>query len=64
MIPGYSKILVNDIFLSEKTYPMQSAGPDWLMMITFSGIKRTEAQWQKLLDEAGLGATEVWYPPK
>ena len=63
MIPGYSKLLVNDMILLDKDCFEHSAGFNWLMMIMFATMERTEMQWRKLLDEAGLEVTWLWYPP-
>lgn len=51
------------MILPDKDYSEHSVGFDWLIMIMLTAIKRTEMQWRKLLDEAGLDVTRLWHPP-
>ena len=63
MLPGYSKLLINDYVLPDRDCPLSLAGMDLAMMTTHAAMERTEMQWQELLRAAGLSKFKIWTPP-
>lgn len=55
----HSRILIADNVVPEVNAPRALALQD-LNMMSFSGLERTEKQWAKLLDDAGLQLVKVW----
>lgn len=53
LTPGYSKILLQDVILPERTanVPPTMAALDFNMMSHFSAMQRTEKQWRSLANE-------------
>lgn len=60
MIPGYSKILVNDFVISDVGADWFSTGIDIMMMIALSAQERKEQEWREMVSEAGLKVHKVW----
>ena len=58
MTPGVSRLLISEIVMPQGKVDIQTAWSD-INMLTFGGIERTEKQWTKLLDEAGLSIAEI-----
>ncbi|KAI1775544.1 S-adenosyl-L-methionine-dependent methyltransferase [Hypoxylon cercidicola] len=54
MTPGYSKLLLSKFVLPASNAPLYPALLDIEMMCVLSGMERTEDQFRKLLDAAGL----------
>ena len=63
MTPGYSILVLNEVFLPTKNCPWQQATLDVIMMSSFSGRHRSQRRLQELLTAAGLEVTKFWYPP-
>lgn len=60
-----SQLVIDELVLPETGVPWQAAFMDVLMMASFSSIERTRAQWDTLLDKAGLKIVDVHqYDPK
>lgn len=55
----HSKILIADNVVPEVNAPRGLALQD-LNMMSFAGLERTEKQWSKVLDDAGLQLVKVW----
>ncbi|RYP61011.1 hypothetical protein DL770_009862 [Monosporascus sp. CRB-9-2] len=54
-----SVILIDEAVLSERGAPWRAVQQDVEMLACFSAMERTEAEWRKLIDEAGLTTREV-----
>jgi hypothetical protein len=60
MKPGYSKLLIFEWVLPAKGVPLYPALLDINMMALLNGMERTEAQWEALLNQAGLKIVKFW----
>ncbi|KAI0193852.1 S-adenosyl-L-methionine-dependent methyltransferase [Astrocystis sublimbata] len=60
MAPGYSKLLLSEFVLPSSNTPLYPALLDINMMALLNGMERTEAQFCKLLDAAGLKVVKFW----
>ncbi|KAI1392890.1 S-adenosyl-L-methionine-dependent methyltransferase [Hypoxylon trugodes] len=60
MTPGYSKLLLSEFVLPASNTPLYPALLDVNMMAVLNGMERTEAQFSKLLDAAGLKVVKFW----
>lgn len=61
MEPGYSKILVHEVLVSDHKPSLTVTTLDITMMSLFSTLERSEAQWRKLVDSVeGLKITKIW----
>lgn len=60
MVPGYSKLLINEAVLSDTGAPWQQTSLDWTMMGMLVSRERTESQWRELLAKAGLRISGIW----
>jgi len=54
-----SRLLITDMVVPNTNAPRQMAWED-LNMMTIGGVERTERQWQRLLESAGLEITKIW----
>lgn len=61
MIPGWSKLLINENCLSDAGTDWRHTSLDWVMMALFASRARTESQWRALLSSAGLKVTGIWH---
>ncbi|GAW24044.1 hypothetical protein ANO14919_136230 [Xylariales sp. No.14919] len=60
MKPGYSKLLMSEFVLPASNAPLYPAILDINMMVLLNGMERTEAQFNGLLDAAGLKVVKFW----
>ncbi|GJD01163.1 O-Methyltransferase [Colletotrichum higginsianum] len=60
MKPGYSRLLVNENVLPPTGANWQTTALDMMMMTLFSSRERTEEQWRRLLEPAGLRIIKIW----
>ena len=63
MKPGYSKLVINDIVIPETGATRFQTQSDMTMLAFLGAMERTEAQWRKLIEEAGLKVNGVWVGP-
>ena len=63
MTPGYSKLLVQGIVMSDTSVPLQQSGLDLTMLFSHNGIQRSRDQWRSLLESAGLKMVKIHTPP-
>lgn len=63
MKPGYSKLLISELVLPDKSCPLSMAGLDFGMMYLHSGLERSEQQWRDLLASQGLRVLHVHHEP-
>ncbi|KAI0387392.1 putative O-methyltransferase [Hypomontagnella monticulosa] len=64
MKPGYSKLILNEMIVSDRGASMTHASMDMTMLAFCGGMERTERQWRELLGKAGLEVVRVWLPPQ
>ncbi|KAI9157924.1 putative o- protein [Paramyrothecium foliicola] len=60
MTPGYSKLLLSEFILPATDAPLYPSLLDINMLTLLNGMERTEAQFEKLLDAAGLKVVKFW----
>ena len=60
MVPGHSKLLINETVLRDVGAPWQQTSLDWQMMSMVASRERTETQWRELLKASGLEVTGIW----
>ncbi|KAI9751446.1 MAG: hypothetical protein M4579_006056 [Chaenotheca gracillima] len=58
---GYSKILINENVIPDTGASWEMTSLDFYMMGLAASRERTESQWRKLLDSAGLKAVKIWF---
>lgn len=60
-----SCLIIDEVVLPETAVPWQAAFMDLLMMNNLAGVERTRAEWESLMEQAGLKIVEVHqYDPK
>lgn len=61
MVPGYSKLLINDHVVPASDAYWETSALDLLMMSFHAARERTEAEWYRLLEEvAGFRIVKIW----
>ena len=60
MEKGHSKLLMFEWIIPKRDVPWFPAFLDINLMALLSGMERTEAQWQTLLDSAGFEIVKFW----
>lgn len=60
---GYSRVLLNEIVLSEKHPTIAATSMDMMMLAHFAVRERTEADWRAILDKAGLTLLRIYNYP-
>ena len=55
-----SSLLIDEWVLPDVGAPLAGASEDMFMMMLLSGMERSESQWRKLLESAGLEIKKVW----
>lgn len=63
MVPGYSRLLLNEVVIPEKDCPLFFAAADITMMAVLAGIQRSRKHWIELVASAGLKVVKVWGSP-
>lgn len=61
MVPE-SLLLINETLLPESNIALSSAQADLTMMVSFASLERTQAHFERLLNEAGFDLVKVWMP--
>ena len=57
---GYSKLLISELVLPARGASLFAASLDLQMMGLHAGMERSETQWHKLLQSAGLTIVKIW----
>lgn len=57
-----SLLLIDENIIPETEVPLMAAIGDMSMMVSFAAAERTEREYEKLLNEAGLELIECWKP--
>ena len=60
MIPGYSKILINELVLPDRGCSLVAAQVDINMMANLAATERSEWQWRELVESVGLKIEKIW----
>ena len=60
MVPGYSRLLINEFALPDTGCPNIAASFDLTMMAVVGGMERTHTQWEGLLTSVGLVVVKYW----
>lgn len=60
MKPGYSKLLINENVIPPTGADWQTTALDVMMLALFASKERTEADWRRLLEGAGLKIVKIW----
>lgn len=60
MIPGVSRLLINDYVMPDQGAHWQATSQDINMMSILASLERTESQWRQLLTKAGFRVVNVW----
>jgi hypothetical protein len=63
MKPSYSRILISNHILPNTGCSVRSAEMDLGMLYLHGGMQRSESQWTRLVEEAGLKVAKFWHPP-
>ncbi|KUJ08860.1 putative O-methyltransferase [Mollisia scopiformis] len=61
--PGYSRVLLNEIVLSEENPTLAAASMDMMMLAHFAVRERTEADWKAILERVGLKFVKIYTYP-
>ncbi|KAF2852736.1 putative hydroxyindole O-methyltransferase [Plenodomus tracheiphilus IPT5] len=62
--PGYSRVLLNEIVLSEQHPTIAATSMDMMMLAHFAVRERTEADWKAMLEKAGLMLVKTYSYPR
>jgi hypothetical protein len=60
---GYSRVLLNEIVVSEEHPTLAATSMDMMMLAHFAVRERTEAEWRAILETAGLRVTAIYTYP-
>lgn len=60
MLPGYSKLLINENIVPDKDADWQMTGLDLMLMSLVSARERREYEWRQLLTKAGFQIIHIW----
>ncbi|KAL4800798.1 S-adenosyl-L-methionine-dependent methyltransferase [Aspergillus venezuelensis] len=57
---GYSRVLLNEIVVSEEKPTLAATNMDLMMLAHFAVRERTEKEWSDILTQAGLKIIKIW----
>jgi hypothetical protein len=60
MVPGYSKLLINENIVPDQGADWQVTGLDMMLMTLVSARERRESEWRYLLTKTGLKINHIW----
>jgi len=60
MIPGYSKLLINDLVVTDQKEGLFMTRSDMNMLALLGSMERSEKQWRELLEGAGFVVVKIW----
>ncbi|KAL4925956.1 S-adenosyl-L-methionine-dependent methyltransferase [Aspergillus undulatus] len=60
---GYSRVLLNEIVVSEEKPTLAATNMDLMMLAHFAVRERTEKEWTDILAQAGLKILKIWTYP-
>ena len=60
MEKDYSKLLINELVVPDRGASWSITSMDWLMLALGAVKERTEQDWHRLVEAAGLKITGIW----
>jgi hypothetical protein len=63
LTPGYSRVLLNEIVLSEEHPSLAATSMDMMMLAHFAVRERTETDWKAVVKKAGLKFVKIYKYP-
>jgi hypothetical protein len=63
MIPGYSKLLINDIMMPRSGFTRHETSVDMQMWVMTSTKERTEDEFSQIFAKAGFEMVKIWRHP-
>ncbi|OGM44713.1 O-methyltransferase [Aspergillus bombycis] len=63
LVRGYSRVLLNEIVISEEKPTLAATSMDMMMLAHFAVRERTEAEWRSILAKAGLKVVNIYNYP-
>ena len=60
MVPNYSKILINDLVVTQQKEGLFMTRSDMNMLAMLGSMERSEKQWHELVKKAGLVIVKIW----
>ena len=63
LVPGYSRVLLNEIVLSEEKPTLAATSMDMMMLAHLGVRERTESEWRAIVEKAGLKFLKVYTYP-
>ena len=60
MTPGYSRLLINDLVVTDQKEGLFMTRSDMNMLALLGSMERSESQWRKLLESAGFDIVKIW----
>ena len=60
MIPGYSKILINDLVVTDQKEGLFMTRSDMNMLALLGSMERSAKQWHELIEGTGLTVAKIW----
>ncbi|QDS74400.1 hypothetical protein FKW77_005672 [Venturia effusa] len=63
LTPGYSRVLLNEIVLSEENPTLAATSMDMMMLAHLGVRERTEGDWRAIIEKAGLKFLKVYTYP-
>ncbi|KAL8645820.1 MAG: hypothetical protein Q9226_007126 [Calogaya cf. arnoldii] len=60
MTPGYSKLLLNEFVIPDQGAGIVGTMVDFTMMSVVGSEERSEGQWRRMIEDAGLRVVRVW----
>ncbi|KAI4185653.1 MAG: hypothetical protein L6R41_003981, partial [Letrouitia leprolyta] len=60
LTPNYSKILINELVVPDQGASWSVTSMDWLMLVLGAVKERTERDWRRIIEGAGLKVTGIW----
>lgn len=63
LLKGYSRVLLNEIVVSEEKPTLAATNMDMMMLAHFAVRERTEAEWRSILAKAGLKIVNIYNYP-
>lgn len=61
--PGYSRVLFNEIVVSEESPSLAATSMDMMMLAHFAVRERTEGEWRAILKQAGFKVLNIYTYP-
>ncbi|POS68819.1 O-methyltransferase [Diaporthe helianthi] len=63
LVPGYSKVLINDVVIKTTDPDWKTTGEDLAVMMVVGSLERPEARWKRLVSDADLSLVRITSHP-